>query len=608
MPSKSRGLRTSTGCLTCRQRRVKCDEGRPSCQNCERVTRECVYAEKSSAPRQPRALSARKPEEGSSTGTESVPPDSDPEASCSISGSTLSPKTVAPIQSWIPFPTGQSVLSDNIIPDEGFLLNDSFFSFRDSLITTSGPNEWYDRLAEDAIMCMQEAPRETFFRNFDFATLSRRQSPLQSITLEPGGGRFSNMNIQSMNISTQPWNTHTRLELNSEEMVYFSHYVTVVAPILDLFDTEKHFADVVPHLALRNVGLLKSILAVGARHMSLYPDHNIGNESASQVHHQPSRARRSVPTPMRMIAERFFLETLQYISQNLIYQSYTSSLEILTTGIMLSTWVMFGAGTIYDHSEWDRHLRGAFWIQQNTGTSGESANGLQRAVWWAWLRQDVWAAFRTGRPALTVHQPITPMAELTLEGLTTHIVYIAAKCVQYAATSKQDDIAGYIEAGETLLRILDAWKQLLPPSFDPIPVVSSPQVTPPPSLGKTQIQPIWIHPPAHAAAIQTYHFARIVVLLNQPSTGGLNTYQTRFKLLHESTLIICGIAVADQSQNLPSAFVSFQALYAAALCAETKERQDEILKILREVLSIGMFPSVCMLNDLANVWDRSSSQ
>lgn len=32
------------GCLTCKRRRVKCDEGRPVCGNCERMGIECVYA------------------------------------------------------------------------------------------------------------------------------------------------------------------------------------------------------------------------------------------------------------------------------------------------------------------------------------------------------------------------------------------------------------------------------------------------------------------------------------------------------------------------------------------------------------------------------------
>lgn len=420
----------------------------------------------------------------------------------------------------------------------------------------------YDLLAEDAISSMQEQPQNSRWE-FDIASLSRRQSPRQSVALEAGESLFNNVGVQSMTIPAQPWNTETRIELKREEVIYFEHFVTVVAPILDLFDSEKHFANVVPHLALRNVGLLKSILAVGACHLALYQDQEVTDNVEPDVRPGTPVSDPNKSATTRRVAEQYYYETLHYISQNLLYQSYTSSYEILTTGIMISTYEMFGTVGNPDHSNWDRHLRGAFWIQRNAGTSGESSDGLQRAVWWAWLRQDIWAAFWTGRPALTIHQPKTPMAALSSEGLATRIIYIAAKCVQFAATPKQDDIAGYIEAGETLLRMLDAWKQLLPPSFEPIPIASTPEAKSPPYLlAANQIQPIWIHPPAHAAAMQTYHFARIVVLLNQPSTGGLNTYQTRFKLLHESTSIVCGISIAQQSQNMPSAFVSFQAIYA----------------------------------------------
>jgi hypothetical protein len=197
-------------------------------------------------------------------------------------------------------------------------------------------------------------------------------------------------------------------------------------------------------------------------------------------------------------------------------------------------------------------------------SNGESSDRLQAAVWWAWLRQDVWAAFRTGRPALTVHQPSIPMSELTPDRLATRVIYIAAKCVQFAATPKDGDIAGYIEAGETLMRMLDTWKRMLPASFEPISIGTT-HSSPSSFIESNNIKPIWIHPPAHAAAIQTYHFARIIMILNQPSTGGLNMYQTRFRLLRESTLTICGIAIAQQSQNLASAFVSFQAVYAGKL-------------------------------------------
>lgn len=32
-----------TGCVTCRQRRIRCDEGRPTCLRCQRAERQCVY-------------------------------------------------------------------------------------------------------------------------------------------------------------------------------------------------------------------------------------------------------------------------------------------------------------------------------------------------------------------------------------------------------------------------------------------------------------------------------------------------------------------------------------------------------------------------------------
>lgn len=36
-------LRTKTGCLVCRKRRVKCDEGRPDCGNCVATKRCCTW-------------------------------------------------------------------------------------------------------------------------------------------------------------------------------------------------------------------------------------------------------------------------------------------------------------------------------------------------------------------------------------------------------------------------------------------------------------------------------------------------------------------------------------------------------------------------------------
>lgn len=58
MTGKRRG---KTGCLTCRTRRIKCDERKPGCERCENANFECAgYAEK-------RGLEFRKPSQISRT-------------------------------------------------------------------------------------------------------------------------------------------------------------------------------------------------------------------------------------------------------------------------------------------------------------------------------------------------------------------------------------------------------------------------------------------------------------------------------------------------------------------------------------------------------------
>ena len=39
--SASKPKRVRTGCLTCRERHLKCDEGMPICQNCKKSNRQC---------------------------------------------------------------------------------------------------------------------------------------------------------------------------------------------------------------------------------------------------------------------------------------------------------------------------------------------------------------------------------------------------------------------------------------------------------------------------------------------------------------------------------------------------------------------------------------
>ncbi|KAK0504799.1 hypothetical protein EDD18DRAFT_1126419 [Armillaria luteobubalina] len=43
-PRPTQHTRSRTGCLTCRRRRVKCEETKPTCRNCIRDSLNCEFA------------------------------------------------------------------------------------------------------------------------------------------------------------------------------------------------------------------------------------------------------------------------------------------------------------------------------------------------------------------------------------------------------------------------------------------------------------------------------------------------------------------------------------------------------------------------------------
>lgn len=417
----------------------------------------------------------------------------------------------------------------------------------------AAPFEWYDLLAEDAINNIQK-------HNLGFAeiSLSRRQSPVPDV--EPGIDPQLHSTGQGRppDVAFEPWKSHDIIMLKDEELPLFHHYINVLGPILDLLNPPKHFANLVPKLAVHNIGLLKSLLAVAARHMALLseqqsPQHAFNAQTP--VSHSSIQETSGLATnPVLEVATQYYLETLQYLSQNLVYPSYTKSTEIIATAILISTYEMFDASGRYSDGGWERHLRGIFWIQRSQDNNGETKDGLRRAAWWMWLRQDIWVAFRESRRVLTIWRPTKRLVDLTPDELATRIVYICARCVDFAANEKQYEMNIRINQGDRLLQALDDWYRILPPSFQPIYAHSMPQ--------SGQFTPIWIHPPSYAAAIQMFHFARIVVLINQPSLGGMSEFGRRQRLLDESVETICGIALMHQGSDLPSAFIDYQALYA----------------------------------------------
>jgi hypothetical protein len=423
----------------------------------------------------------------------------------------------------------------------------------------SAPLEWYDLLAEDAI---NNIDKYNLNLDLDRATLSRRQSPVPEAEITGLHIHTPSEKRESFAPPCEQWNSPENIPLNASELLLFRHFVGVIGPILDLCDPSKQFSTTVPRLAVHNLGVLKSLLAVAARHQALVVEpHQYQANLFAQTPSSNTSETNTLANPYLQVATHYYYECLHYLSQNLLYPSYSKSREIIATALLISTYEMFDAEGEYSSGAWERHLRGIFWIQRAQNNNGECRDQLSRSAWWQWIRQDIWVAFREGRRVLTIWRPTRRLMDLNPDELCNRVVYICGRCVDFAANEKKYDINTRIDQGGKLLQALEDWQRILPLTFQPIYKATQPEPG-------TLFSPIWIHPPSYAAAIQMFHFARIIVLINQPSMGGMDDFRVRQRFLDESVETICGISMMDQGKDLPSAFVNFQALYAGKSTAQ----------------------------------------
>lgn len=259
---------------------------------------------------------------------------------------------------------------------------------------------------------------------------------------------------------------------------------------------------------MRNVGLMKAILALSARYSSL----------SSPIAHGTSASSAELLVDLNE-AIQFYYETLHYVATALQYNSYKHSEELLTTAIVISTYEMLDASG--HNSNWQRHLKGVFWIQRSQDVNGASG-GLRQAVWWTWLRQDLWAAFRERRRCFSFWRPGVDYSDLNQNSLAGHSVYLLSQAVNYCAEPPLDANVGLehvrrrTERGAELMGMLERWRSFLDGAFKALPTENR--------EGLHGWRPIWIHPPLFGAALQIYSFAKILVCLHRPPTSGFTGY------------------------------------------------------------------------------------
>ncbi|RSL83961.1 hypothetical protein CEP52_016563 [Fusarium oligoseptatum] len=564
---RGRGLRTNTGCLTCRKRHKKCDERRPVCGPCTARCRDCIYPsnlDTVSTTAVPEAQSQSQSADSDWLHGEN----DDPGTSASSAPAASRPIPVAPLHANVNVPP-----QDTWSPDSAFWTTD-FASTR-----------WLDLLANDAAqadsgfsLAPTPAPREGDERLTQAADIQSLHTRLSVVAAA----------------ERKSWQANADATLTSHEAGLLRHFAERCALWLDLFDPQRLFSTHAIRLALRNAGLMKAILALAARHRAKLPQITQAGEQDSQG--------------LSALADnewiRYYYETLHYVQEALAYNSYTNSKELLATAIVISSYEMLDESD--GQGNWQRHLKGVFWIQRSQDVNGASG-GLRQAVWWAWLRQDIWAAFREKRPCLSFWVPVQKCHELDQNGLADRAMYLLSQAVNYYAHSRavaMDPMAdpsaslNLHQVKEELLRSIEQWKSCLGDQYKPLPIPSSPSDV---------FTRLWVHPPQFGVALQAISFAQILIALHSPTPVGFNGYLRLQKTLSDAVDTICGIAMELEDEGCQ--IMSAQCLYGAGLCVQDGPKQDKIVLLMEACESrVGWAPMATWRDDLRHEWAKADGE
>jgi hypothetical protein len=495
---RGKGIRVRTGCLACRHRHLKCDETQPICRGCQKAARECVYPHRQDeGATQPREASEKVADEGSVASKSqqldgvvaSTAVGDHAKRTSAIASSKRdehvpahqSPTAVeTTVERQHAHPTTEDLLTQNDGQSTGHLstafpdgndpfLPDDTFGFGDqnggidfpdvydaelfgispeasfggwpTVSAEAASRWWFDLLAGDT--------SNNHLLGLNTAALNEGYD----ITAGVGADEPQDSNgslIQTARID-QPMtgDTQNQVILTDMEIQLLDHYVSHLSGWIDITDPDRQFAIVVPELAMKNQGLASAILALSSLHLSLSPGSshlrahinrdNLISASPKTVPVFSPVERRCKHSSLQIdptMPVQYYNETLHYLQQGMGNAAFLRSDELLATVLIISTFEMIETQNL--GSAWDKHLKGVFWIQRSQVIHGES-EGLKQRIWWSWLRQDIYAAFRRRRQILSFYKVTRACTTLNFWELVDRSVYLLGQCVNYASIKEEEN-------------------------------------------------------------------------------------------------------------------------------------------------------------------------
>ncbi|KAH8651015.1 hypothetical protein BX600DRAFT_441462 [Xylariales sp. PMI_506] len=598
MPAKSRRVRT--GCLTCRERHLKCDEGTPDCLNCRKSNRECKRgvrlnfidmtckqppyippAEEWSVQFQDESRLIASEYQGGlqrygrlTPQTVTPPRETGSDSAVHVRSSHMlsSLNTQAPDEHRTPvtLPTPQSMyypdrthLSKEPFSDEMQRQKSSNSSLR-SLQSAAPTAEYGNIVSNSFLLTKGENVQASVHDQYVQDSPITNAAGFLGVDDVDDSGEFNSQELEGISRFTKDAGGQMEY-LNSPEELYFMQvFVSDVGIWMDCLDKEKHFSRVLPYYALKSPMLLNALLACGVKHLTLTEEYS---EEKALFYYDT--------------ATRYLLRSLRNPDRNTV--------ECATTAVVLNVYEIMSERPTQRMS----HIAGARALIRECGWNAKSS-GLGAACFWLNVGMELLSclAFNWQTSWDPDHWGVnTDMKTDRIHGreeVWVHrIFHIVAKIANFRASipkfqgldphGEQVRHQQRCEDWKKLKDMCDNWNAACPRSMHPFAYLHPSQSRDSQGKNKSLFPNIWLIKRAAVVGRLYYHMAQCLLQQINPASRKDSPESRAGALYHAHQ--VCGIVAHTKDRGVSS--ISIRSIVIVSEALTDSMEQDEVISILQ---------------------------
>ncbi|KAF1955869.1 hypothetical protein CC80DRAFT_473806 [Byssothecium circinans] len=559
---KSKSTRVRTGCLTCRDRHLKCDEAFPECLNCKKSNREC---------RRGLRVNFQEADKNMANWPAPyiLPPGPDFQVSFQDESREIASEYKGGAEKYPP-PVQRGGIAET-------------YEYQEQYNYQHRPS--YPNIGSDHSGPSGFAPAMSHSRHQSQIHHPPTASPVNT---QSSASAFmaGTPNVQYVQPQREPDELPAQGTdyLQDREVVLFMQvYVEEVAIWMDSMDSKKHFSRLLPFHALGQPMLLNSFLACGARHLALVNPRYSDDKALGYYNRATKHLLDALQDPYR--------DTGLCATAAVILNVY----EIMCERALQRMNHIAGARALIKECGWNALSTGigaaCFWL--NIGMELLSCLHFNWQVAW---HPDEWCLDMNMSPEQE------PGRE---ESWTYRILYITAKICNFRAAvshnnhNHQATQRQRLAEWESLKDLADHWNECIPRTMHPVAYLHPGQ-----TISGSAFPEIWLIKRTSIVARLFYHTCMCLLAQIHPVTGPSDPKMRA--MLEEHSVLICGIAAHVKDRGVAS--VALRSLAIAAECLTERRAQEEVLQIIDKIRQETGWRVGFLNKELQEKWGWSDQQ